>query len=133
MTITVVRDYTATAPSCDGDPMPLRIRLSWTADNPYAVVLAFPSRPQMTPWTFSRELLEQGLTMPAGIGDVRCTSTPDCYTITLLGSGHEDGVSIGLGLRCAWVVDSLAATVSRGDPYGDALDSAIEQLFRDAA
>jgi hypothetical protein len=138
MSTSVVRGYTATAyPSTAKRSGALRIQLSWDANDPYAVALTFPTRPVSgRPWVFSRELLEQGLSGLAGIGDVRCMCSPgDVYVITLIGSGREDGISIDLRLSHLWVTDFLAATTLApgSEPYGDALDSALTQLLDEAA
>ncbi|MEV6908278.1 SsgA family sporulation/cell division regulator [Amycolatopsis sp. NPDC051071] len=51
---------------------PVLSRLSFHADEPYAVTVAFRTeRGRWVEWTFARELLATGLTDPAGIGDVR--------------------------------------------------------------
>jgi hypothetical protein len=51
---------------------PVLSRLSFHADEPFAVTVAFRTeRGRWVEWTFARELLVTGLTEPAGIGDVR--------------------------------------------------------------
>ncbi len=51
---------------------PVLSRLSFHAEEPYAVTVAFRTeRGRWVEWTFARELLATGLTDPAGIGDVR--------------------------------------------------------------
>jgi hypothetical protein len=131
MNTTVVRDFTAIR--CP-DNVPMRVRLSWTASDPYAVVVTFPRRlKRILPWTFSRELLVWGLGGDAGVGDVRCTSDAFNYTITLLGSCGEEGVNADLVLMRRWVAEFLEATVFDPAAFGDVLDSELEQLFREAA
>jgi hypothetical protein len=52
--------------------VPLVASLSYSADDPYAVHLAFHvGTDEPVEWTFARELLATGLTCPAGEGDVR--------------------------------------------------------------
>ncbi len=44
---------------------------SYEQSDPYAVTIRFLTRAGDLPWTFSRDLLQRGLTDPAGDGDVR--------------------------------------------------------------
>jgi hypothetical protein len=49
-------------------------RLYYKETDPYAVQFSFDVTPDdVVRWTFARELLDQGLTAPAGIGDVKIT------------------------------------------------------------
>ncbi|WP_405814515.1 SsgA family sporulation/cell division regulator [Streptomyces sp. NBC_01390] len=50
------------------------VRLYYKNTDPYAVQASFDVSPDtVVRWTFARELLAQGLTAPAGIGDVKIT------------------------------------------------------------
>jgi hypothetical protein len=56
----------------DRGSVPLVAGLSYSADDPYAVRLAFHvDTDAPVEWTFARELLTTGLTCPAGDGDVQ--------------------------------------------------------------
>ncbi|HEY0453364.1 SsgA family sporulation/cell division regulator [Actinophytocola sp.] len=51
---------------------PVRSRWSYRADQPFTVTAAFQTqRDRWVEWAFSRDLLVEGLTGPAGVGDVR--------------------------------------------------------------
>lgn len=51
---------------------PVLSRLSFHADEPFAVTVAFRTeRGRWVEWTFARDLLVTGMTEPAGLGDVR--------------------------------------------------------------
>jgi hypothetical protein len=51
---------------------PVRSRWSYRAGQPFTVTAAFQTdRDRWVEWVFSRELLVEGLTDPAGVGDVR--------------------------------------------------------------
>ncbi|RBM19252.1 SsgA family sporulation/cell division regulator [Prauserella sp. PE36] len=66
----------------NGCGTPLLSRLSYAADEPFTVALAFRIDPdEWVEWEFARDLLLDGITEPAGIGDVRVR--PDLAT-------HED-------------------------------------------
>ncbi|MYR56268.1 SsgA family sporulation/cell division regulator [Streptomyces sp. SID625] len=50
------------------------VRLYYKDTDPYAVHFSFDVTPdQVVSWAFARELLAQGITAPAGLGDVRIT------------------------------------------------------------
>ena len=52
--------------------MPVRSRWSYHADQPFTVVTAFQTeRDRWVEWVFSRDLLVEGLSGEAGMGDVR--------------------------------------------------------------
>jgi hypothetical protein len=52
--------------------------LRYDRDDPYAVHMSFPTPPARDPieWIFARSLVADGLTVPAGDGDVRIWPTP---------------------------------------------------------
>ncbi|MEU2354552.1 SsgA family sporulation/cell division regulator [Streptomyces misionensis] len=50
------------------------VRLYYKDTDPYAVQFSFDVTPdEVVRWTFARELLAQGITTPAGLGDVKIT------------------------------------------------------------
>jgi hypothetical protein len=53
--------------------------LRYDRDDPYAVHLSFPTTPGLAPieWIFARSLVANGLTVPAGDGDVRIWPSPE--------------------------------------------------------
>src|SRR3954471_11914719 len=55
-----------------GPPLPVTSRLTYSPDDPFAVTLRFlVEGDQWVTWTFSRALLEEGITVAAGEGDVQ--------------------------------------------------------------
>lgn len=52
---------------------PVEATLSYRSSDPYAVRIAFRTRPgaDAVEWTFARQLLTGGVTAPTGVGDVR--------------------------------------------------------------
>lgn len=56
----------------DAPPVPVRVELSYSSRDPYAVQASFRTG-QSSPvdWVFARDLLADGLLAPAGTGDVR--------------------------------------------------------------
>lgn len=61
-----------------GQETPLLTRWSYRSDDPFAVTMSI-SRPsgRWIDWLLSRDLLMEGLVVPAGIGDVRLTPFTD--------------------------------------------------------
>jgi hypothetical protein len=57
-------------------------RLRYDRDDPYAVHLSFltPSDRDPIEWIFARSLASDGLTAPAGVGDVRIWPSPEDLT-----------------------------------------------------
>lgn len=57
----------------DAASAPVEATLTYRPDDPYAVRVAFRTRPAApaVEWTFARQLLTDGVTSPAGAGDVR--------------------------------------------------------------
>src|SRR5215213_6869646 len=53
--------------------------LRYDRDDPYAVYLSFPTPPGREPveWIFARSLVADGLSVPAGDGDVRIRPSPE--------------------------------------------------------
>jgi hypothetical protein len=49
--------------------VPVDTYLSWSADDPLAVIVRFEAR-RVVKWHLARELLFDGLSVPAGVGDV---------------------------------------------------------------
>ena len=68
--------------------VPVTVHLSWRASDPYAVELLFlapdPDADDVS-WLVARDLLAEGLSWPAGIGDVHVRPDPaDCETTVLV-------------------------------------------------
>src|SRR5215212_1262561 len=67
--------------------------LRYDRDDPYAVQLSFPTSPgrDAIEWIFARSLVAEGLSMPAGDGDVRiwpspATGTPPTTVVATAGA-----------------------------------------------
>ena len=70
--------------------VPLTASLFYSADDPYAVRMAFHvGTDEAVEWIFARDLLTAGLTEPAGEGDVRTWTSPS-------GDGGEPVLNIVL-------------------------------------
>ncbi|HEX3789831.1 MAG TPA: SsgA family sporulation/cell division regulator [Pseudonocardiaceae bacterium] len=67
-----------------GASTPVRTRWSYRADEPFAVTVAFcAERGRWVEWVFARDLLIDGLSRPAGIGDLRVRPGADRDSLVL--------------------------------------------------
>jgi len=76
-----------------GQETPLLTRWSYRADDPFAVMMSI-SRPsgRWIDWLLSRDLLIEGLAIPAGIGDVRLTPfTDEEFDVLEVRIGDDEG------------------------------------------
>ena len=55
----------------DGSTAPVETELLYQADDPFAVTMRFHAGGAVATWIMGRDLLAEGLTAPAGLGDVR--------------------------------------------------------------
>lgn len=71
VTVSAVLQVSLVVP--DAASAPVEATLSYRVDDPYAVRVAFRTRQaaEAVEWTFARQLLTDGVTAPAGAGDVR--------------------------------------------------------------
>lgn len=76
-----------------GQETPLLTRWTYRADDPFAVMMSI-ARPsgRWIDWLISRDLVDEGLTSPAGIGDVRLTPfTDDEFDVLEVKIGDDEG------------------------------------------
>jgi hypothetical protein len=71
VTVTAELQVSLMVPGATG--LPVRAGLGYDAADPYAVRVGFRTAPggDVVEWTFARQLLTDGVTAPAGEGDVR--------------------------------------------------------------
>jgi Streptomyces sporulation and cell division protein, SsgA len=111
--------------------------LRYTADDPYAVHLSFPTAPGQDgiEWMFARQLVADGLTAPAGDGDVRIWPSPDDPSgpvyVELCSPSGRALFAIGRDVLADFVQRSLAV-VPTGDEGGHLdLDAELDLLLHD--
>ncbi|MEU2974671.1 SsgA family sporulation/cell division regulator, partial [Nocardiopsis alba] len=70
--------------------VPLVARLDYSADDPYAIRVAFHTgEDSPVEWIFARELLTVGIVRPVGEGDVRvCPQAPEHPTAEVVPARH---------------------------------------------
>jgi hypothetical protein len=77
-----------------GPGLPVPASLHYGADDPYAIHAVFRGGDTDVEWVFARDLLREGLTAPAGTGDVQvrpCSDTLDGRPRVLLRLSSPDG------------------------------------------
>src|SRR6266702_7766971 len=100
MTATTIHHEHIAALHTQGEPVPVSTRWTYRADEPYAITDAFATeRGRWVEWIFARDLLIEGLAMPAGEGDLRIQPHPDedDRKSTRLNSSH---VAISYAVFC---------------------------------
>lgn len=71
----------------------VRVRLSYDPADPYAATLDFPTVDPPLRWCFARDLLRDGLRLPAGAGDVQVWPLPDTPHLMALRLSSPDGTA----------------------------------------
>ncbi len=96
-----------------GGSTPVRSRWTYRAAEPFTVAAAFQTdRDRWVEWIFGRDLLVQGLSGPAGEGDVRLVpDVADGRAVLLLEIESPDGHAL-LEMEYGAVQNFLAATVA---------------------
>ncbi|MEV4558237.1 SsgA family sporulation/cell division regulator [Kitasatospora sp. NPDC049285] len=104
----------------EGQFLDLSVCFRYSRDAPFAVVLEFPdSAARSEAWSFSRDLLWEGLHKPAGLGDVRIW--PPCVCrgrgqLRIMLIGPDGTALLGLPARPlrSWLRNESYALVPRG-------------------
>ncbi len=77
LTGTVTHDIILDCVDLSGTTRQLEAALAYDAQDPFAVTMTFKTRSGDVPWVFHRELLLNGMSDPAGEGDVRISPSLD--------------------------------------------------------
>lgn len=78
----------------ESDPVQLDVWLQYSSADPYAVTVAFQGDDVTVNWVFARELLCDGLTRSAGLGDVQIwPSSGDDESAILIRLSSPDGLA----------------------------------------
>ncbi|MER8005759.1 SsgA family sporulation/cell division regulator [Streptomyces sp. NPDC094149] len=114
--------------------IPVPARLSYRTDDPYAVHVAFHINSEHpVEWTFSRELLVEGVFRPCGQGDVRVWPTKtEGRAVVLMTLSSPDGEALleaPAAQVSAWLERTLRVVPpgTEGDQLG--IDDALHQLL----
>jgi hypothetical protein len=114
--------------------IPVPARLSYHSDDPYAVHVTFHiNSEQPVYWTFSRDLLVEGVFRPCGHGDVRVwPRRVDGRSVVLMGLSSPDGDALleaPAAQVSAWLERTLRVVPpgTEGEQLG--IDDALDQLL----
>ncbi|MFI8227280.1 SsgA family sporulation/cell division regulator [Streptomyces sp. NPDC085900] len=114
--------------------IPVPARLSYRTDDPYAVHVAFHINSEHpVDWTFSRELLVEGVFRPCGQGDVRVWPTKtEGRSVVLMALSSPDGDALleaPAAQVSAWLERTLRVVPpgTEGEQLG--IDDALDQLL----
>ncbi|MDK1473796.1 SsgA family sporulation/cell division regulator [Streptomyces sp. 549] len=112
-------------------------RLSYRSDDPYAVHIAFHiGSPSPVHWTFSRDLLVEGVFRPSGHGDVRVWPTKvDDRTVVCVALSSPDGDALlqaPVAPVSAWLERTLRVVAPGTEGAQLGIDKAIGALLAPA-
>lgn len=112
----------------DGVPHTVPAILGYDSTSPYQVQITFLSRGTQIAWVVARDLLDDGLTRPAGLGDARIWPVDGWHIAVELHS--DDGRALVL-FHTGDLVGFLADTYAAVPPGHEALDvdAAIRHLL----
>ncbi|MCF1594948.1 SsgA family sporulation/cell division regulator [Streptomyces muensis] len=114
--------------------IPVPARLSYHSDDPYAVHIAFHiNSEQPVHWTFSRDLLVEGVFRPCGHGDVRVWPTKvDGRSVVLMALSSPDGDALleaPAAQVSAWLERTLRVVPPGAEGEQLGIDDALDQLL----
>ncbi|WSQ09560.1 SsgA family sporulation/cell division regulator [Streptomyces sp. NBC_01231] len=114
--------------------IPVLTRLAYRADDPYAVRVTFHiTSEHPVNWTFSRDLLVEGVFRPSGDGDVRVwPSKVDGRSVVLMALSSPDGealIQAPTAQLSAWLERTLRVVPpgTEGEQLG--IDGELDQLL----
>lgn len=104
--------------------------------DPYAVQVSFDVTPdKVVRWTFARELLAQGLTAPAGIGDVKITPIGPhrnrCFNIELESADGYARLEGPAASVKAWLAKTFEVVPAGRESESVDVDSFLDELLTD--
>ncbi|WP_340384500.1 SsgA family sporulation/cell division regulator [Streptomyces sp. SS7] len=134
MDITLEQPVRARLITAEDQELPVAATLRYTAADPFAVHLDFPAEislaQEAATWTFGRALLQEGLSGPAGTGDVHIWPCGPSRTVVELHSPF--GMALlqfdTFALR-RFLLRSYAVVPSGGEDVGAAVDEGLQALF----
>ncbi|MGW7254882.1 SsgA family sporulation/cell division regulator [Streptomyces sp. NPDC054834] len=114
--------------------VPVPARLGYRSDDPYAVHITFHiTSEQPVNWTFSRDLLVQGVFRPSGQGDVRVWPTKvEGRSVVLMALSSPDGDALlqaPSAQLSAWLERTLRAVPPGSEAERLGIDDALDHLF----
>lgn len=110
------------------------VRLYYMDTDPYAVQVSFDVTPdQVVRWTFARDLLAQGITTPAGLGDVKITPVGPLQNRSLSIELESPAGYARLEVAAApikeWLDKTYAAVAAGQESKAVDIDSLLDELL----
>lgn len=117
--------------------IPVPARLTYRADDPYAVHIVFHVGSESpVHWTFARELLVEGVFRPCGHGDVRIWPTKvghrDVICVALSSPDGNALLEVPSASVSAWLERTLTVVppgTENDGPWGELLDQELAELL----
>ncbi|MGW2638975.1 SsgA family sporulation/cell division regulator [Streptomyces sp. NPDC001348] len=114
--------------------VPVTATLRYTTEDPLAVFIDFPPGATLdgegATWTFARSLLDEGLTAPAGRGDVRVWPCGRGSTVLELHSPYGAALlQFGTSALRRFLLRSYAAVAAGGEDVEAVVDRGLSALF----
>ncbi|MFM9370986.1 SsgA family sporulation/cell division regulator [Streptomyces sp. Da 82-17] len=109
--------------------------LRYVASDPLALHIAFPAEASVdgsdVTWTFARQLLDQGLRVPAGTGDVHIWPCGRARTVVEFHSPYGLAlVQFDRAVLERFLLRTYAVVAAGREEVGRELDRGLEQLLR---
>ncbi|MGW0708492.1 SsgA family sporulation/cell division regulator [Streptomyces sp. NPDC002643] len=134
MTVKLEQPARALLVTAEDREVPVPASLRYSSDDPLAVHLDFPAdislSGSMVTWTFSRDLLEEGLQAPSGTGDVHIWPCGRARTVVELHSPYGlamlqfDTVALQ-----RFLLGTYAVVAAGREELGEALDRGLTTLL----
>ena len=134
MTVTLEQPARALLVTAEDREVPVPASLRYSSDDPLAVHLDFPAdislSGAMVTWTFSRDLLEEGVLTPAGTGDVHIWPCGRSRTVVELHSPYGMALlQFDTSALRRFLLRSYAVVAAGREELGPALDRGLASLI----
>ncbi|WP_200307009.1 SsgA family sporulation/cell division regulator [Streptomyces adelaidensis] len=134
MTVTLEQPARALLVTAEDREVPVPASLRYSSDDPLAVHLDFPADISLSgstvTWTFSRDLLEEGVQAPAGTGDVHIWPCGRSRTVVELHSPYGMALlQFDTAALKRFLLRSYAVVAAGREELGPALDRGLTTLL----
>ncbi|MEV1067166.1 SsgA family sporulation/cell division regulator [Streptomyces sp. NPDC050263] len=134
MDITLEQPVRASLITAEDQELPVPATLRYDADDPFAVHVDFPSEVSLAgeavTWTFARALLEQGMSGPAGSGDVHIWPCgPDRTVMEFHSPLGMALLQFDSGALRRFLLRSYAVVAAGREDVGAAVDQGLQALL----
>lgn len=132
--VATVRSWAVGEAPCTEDHGTARGYLEFNAWDPHAVKLTMYDGGDAVSWTFARELLRDGMTEPAGMGDVAVWPDTDVSGRVCIRLVSPEGTCVlyvaGRARVRAWVRRTYVAVPAGSEDYGMRADGVLTRAIK---